>query len=84
MNHEPFYLTRGEAANLLGLREQTLANWAWQGVGPPYIRINARCVRYPRDEILTWAAAHLVRPHEAEACNQSSTGNGSKTRAAGA
>lgn len=37
------YLTRKEAAALLGIAPKTLANWASVGYGPRVTRIGARC-----------------------------------------
>lgn len=56
------FLKRKEAAELLGLTEQTLANWAWKGEGPPAIAINSRCIRYHRATLLEWARSHTVTP----------------------
>jgi hypothetical protein len=58
-------LKRVEAANFLGLKEQTLANLAWKNQGPPFIRLSARCIRYSVEDLLAWAMSHEVRP-EAE------------------
>jgi excisionase family DNA binding protein len=47
------YLTRKEAAALLGLSTRTLSQWAWKGTGPPFRRIQGN-VRYPREELEAW------------------------------
>jgi predicted DNA-binding transcriptional regulator AlpA len=52
------YLSRIEAAQMLGLSVQTLANWSWYGEGPPVIRLSARCVRYDREELIRWVHRH--------------------------
>jgi predicted DNA-binding transcriptional regulator AlpA len=67
MNHlaeEKRFLNRIEAAKFLGLRPQTLANLSWRNEGPPFVRLSERCVRYDRDELLTWMKAREVRPGE--------------------
>lgn len=56
------FLKRKEAAELLGVSEQTMANWAWRGDGPPAIAINSRLIRYERDTLLDWARSHTVTP----------------------
>ena len=56
------FLTRAEAAELLGLKVQSLANWAWRGEGPPLCKINQRLVRYERTTLLEWARSHTVTP----------------------
>ena len=58
------FLTRVEAAELLGLRPQSLANLTWLGAGPPYVRLSSRCIRYDRDELLAYMKRHEVRPGE--------------------
>jgi len=44
-------LTRKEAADLLGLKPQTLAKWAMTGQHLPVIRIGKKAVRYCSEEI---------------------------------
>jgi hypothetical protein len=41
--------TRDDAAKYLGLATKTLAIWATQGKGPPFVKIGARCFYYRRD-----------------------------------
>jgi predicted DNA-binding transcriptional regulator AlpA len=40
-----------EVAALLRIEPRTLADWRYRGVGPPYIRLGGRDVRYRRSEI---------------------------------
>jgi predicted DNA-binding transcriptional regulator AlpA len=49
------YLTSAEAAELLGISEQTLRAWRSKGAayGPPFKRIH-RSIRYHRGELLAW------------------------------
>jgi predicted DNA-binding transcriptional regulator AlpA len=63
---EKKFLTRDEAARLLGLRPQTLANFTWKNEGPPYVRISSRCLRYEREALLSWMKEREVRPGEQE------------------
>jgi predicted DNA-binding transcriptional regulator AlpA len=60
-------LKRVEAAQFLGLKEQTLANLAWKNQGPPFIRLSARCIRYSVDDLLAWTKSHEVRPEAEQA-----------------
>jgi predicted DNA-binding transcriptional regulator AlpA len=53
-----------EIAEFFGWSRQTLANRRWNGDGPPYLKLSARCVRYDMEEVLKWAQAHEVRPSE--------------------
>ncbi len=48
------YLTRSEAAEILGLQPQTLAKWGMTGAGPKFLRLNARVVRYKLSDILVF------------------------------
>jgi len=59
---EKEFLTRAEAAELLGLQTQTLANWLWRGEGPPVTALNKRCIRYHKATLLEWAKAHTAAP----------------------
>lgn len=33
---------------------KTLANWRWAGVGPEFVKLSARVVRYRRSDVLAW------------------------------
>lgn len=44
-------LTIDEAAAILRLNPKTLANYAWQGVGPRRVRLNSRSIRYRRSDL---------------------------------
>jgi predicted site-specific integrase-resolvase len=52
-------LTRAEAAEVLKLREQTLANWAGTGKGPPVVRIG-RAVRYRLSDLTRYVDEHTT------------------------
>ena len=58
------FLNRAEAARFLGLQPQTLANLTWKNEGPPYVRLSSRCIRYDRNELLSWMKTREVRPGE--------------------
>jgi predicted DNA-binding transcriptional regulator AlpA len=62
MEKQKEFLNRSEAAELLGLQTQTLANYLWRGEGPPVTRLSKRCIRYSRAALLKWAEAHTVQP----------------------
>lgn len=56
---------RKDAAKFLGVSEQTLANWAWRGgLGPPFIAINSRCIRYDRETLIAWAKSREIYPEK--------------------
>jgi len=57
----PALLTRAEAANLLNLSPQTLANWASTGAsGLPFVRLSRRAVRYDLAAIREWLQQRTV------------------------
>lgn len=51
----PELLSAEQAAELLGIHRQTLANWRVSGAGPRFIKLGAR-VLYSPEEITTWLA----------------------------
>lgn len=50
------------AAEVLGLRPQTLHEWRTRRVGPPYRKLG-RAVRYVYVEIIAWRDAQRVETH---------------------
>ncbi len=53
-------LSRQQAADMLGVREQTLRRWACERRGPSFVKVGA-LVRYRRDELLDYIERHAVR-----------------------
>jgi hypothetical protein len=50
-------LTRGQAAFRLGVSLKTMAHWASERVGPPFVKFSDQrngIVRYPSDELDAW------------------------------
>ena len=47
-------LTPAQAAEYLGVTPGTLANWRSTKIGPPFSKINKKCVRYLRDQLDKW------------------------------
>ena len=43
-----------EAADYLGIAPQTLAHWRVRGVGPKFIHLSKRCVRYSERALREW------------------------------
>lgn len=59
MQNEPL-LSRNQAAELLGVKPQTMAVWACtKRYLIPYIKIG-RCVKYRREDLQRFIAAHAV------------------------
>ncbi|WP_126172605.1 helix-turn-helix domain-containing protein [Altericroceibacterium xinjiangense] len=51
-------MTAEEAANYLGFKAATLAQYRWRGDGPPFRKLG-KFVRYQRDDLDAWV---LSRP----------------------
>jgi predicted DNA-binding transcriptional regulator AlpA len=43
-----------EAAEWLGMKESTLRDWRSDEIGPPYIVISPRCIRYSLEDLIRW------------------------------
>jgi hypothetical protein len=57
-------ITPHVAADELGVAEQTLANWRWQGTGPKFVKTSpgkAGKVLYRRKDIEAWLDRHTVQ-----------------------
>jgi hypothetical protein len=50
------------AAMHIGVQVQTLRNWRYLGIGPPYIRIGTRAIRYDQDDLERYIAKGKVNP----------------------
>ena len=48
------YLNSEQAAEYLGISTATLKNWRKRGDGPPFIKVNARVIRYLRCDLDAW------------------------------
>jgi predicted DNA-binding transcriptional regulator AlpA len=55
-------LNTAEAAERLGVRPATLRGWKSQRVGPPFIQLSPRCVRYAESNIQTYVNERRVVP----------------------
>lgn len=51
-----------KAAQILGLRVQTLRNWRHLRKGPAYIKVGGRAVRYRLDDLTIWLDRRRVDP----------------------
>ncbi|WP_327139410.1 helix-turn-helix domain-containing protein [Nocardia sp. NBC_01327] len=56
MSTDETYLTREQVAARLKITTKTLANWAWDGKGPPFMRLGlvGAPVRYPCESYFEW------------------------------
>lgn len=54
LSKERELLTVKEVARLVDYSESALNNWRSQGIGPRYLKLSTRRVRYRRSDILAW------------------------------
>lgn len=52
-------LTTFEVANFLRLSRDALSDWRKNGVGPPFLKLSRRTVRYPRRAFERYMRQHL-------------------------
>ncbi len=50
---ETYYTTR-KVADWLGYKEETLRQWRSNGIGPPFIRVLGKIVRYRASDVERW------------------------------
>jgi predicted DNA-binding transcriptional regulator AlpA len=55
-------LNTAQAAEMLGVRPATLRGWKSQRMGPPFIQLSPRCVRYDQQDIQAYANERRVVP----------------------
>lgn len=53
-------LTPAEAAEVLGVTEAALAQWRFRRVGPTYMKLNERTVRYSHGQLEEWVVLQTV------------------------
>ncbi len=51
-------LLEREAAHLLRVSCPTLRRWRWAKVGPRYVRVGTRAIRYRRSDVIAFVAAN--------------------------
>jgi predicted DNA-binding transcriptional regulator AlpA len=54
-----------EAASRLGIQAHTLQAWRTRGIGPKYVKLTPRAVRYNVRDLEAWLVAHTMGPHAA-------------------
>ncbi|MDR2561736.1 MAG: helix-turn-helix domain-containing protein [Holophagales bacterium] len=55
-------LSQKEVAKILGLSPETIRDWRWMRIGPPFQAISRRCVRYDQAKLLEWIEKRTVNP----------------------
>ena len=59
-------LTTNDAAARLGVPKRTMEDWRLDGIGPRYVRVGRRSVRYRPDDLLAYVESLPAGgPHEA-------------------
>jgi predicted DNA-binding transcriptional regulator AlpA len=53
-------LSQRQVAARLGLSARTIEGWRTRGVGPPFLRLSARAVRYRTSDLEQWLDQHRV------------------------
>jgi predicted DNA-binding transcriptional regulator AlpA len=62
------YLTRKEAAELIGVKASLLAAYEMRDRGPPIVKLTQRTIRYPRAELLAWMSDRVqLSPNQCNA-----------------
>ena len=54
-------LKEEEAAEVLGLAVKTLRNWRGKGIGPPWVAVGPKLVRYRPQDLRAYQEANLRR-----------------------
>ena len=55
-------LTTAELAEFIGVERTTLEKWRLEKIGPDYIWISSRCVRYQKSDIAAWIETKKCKP----------------------
>lgn len=66
----PSMLGERAAAQLLGVTPSCLRTWRARRMGPPYLRLAKRAIRYQLADLLLWASTRRVEPNHAVTAGQ--------------
>ncbi len=53
-------LNEKEAAAFLKFTTRALQSWRQQGIGPKFVKISSRAVRYRLQDLMDWASSKIV------------------------
>ena len=56
------YVNEVSAGKIIKFEVQTLRNWRCKGIGPPYYKINKRCIRYKIKDLHEFMSKHKINP----------------------
>jgi DNA-binding transcriptional MerR regulator len=54
MNEQDILMTEKQVSELLDISPRTLQIWRCRRIGPPFLKVNKRIVRYWRSDVLGW------------------------------
>ena len=57
----PYLMDEKDAALFLGVSYKTLQTWRSRRMGPPYVRMARKCIRYPKADLQEYVDSRLVR-----------------------
>lgn len=61
--HDPDELVDEKiAGKVVGKPPPTLRDWRYRGIGPTYIKVGPKSVRYRRSDLESWLEANTIRP----------------------
>ena len=52
-------LTQTDAAEILKIGARSLEQWRYKGIGPKFVRISGRAIRYRQSDIDAWVQANV-------------------------
>jgi hypothetical protein len=67
-------LTPAQTAERLQVEPRTLKDWRYRRVGPPFIRLNPRCVRYRQLDLDRWVAMQAIETRRPASASSSAQG----------
>ncbi len=54
-----------DAADYLGVKPGTMRTWRWLGIGPKFVRLSGRAIRYDGRDLAAFVAERTCVPAEA-------------------
>ncbi len=56
---DPYLLNTEQAGEFLAVSPETLRTWRCRGLGPAFVAISPRCIRYRFEDLKEWTEARL-------------------------
>ena len=54
------YLSETQTAKYLNISKKSLQRWRFNRQGPPYVKLNAKTIRYRREDLDQWMKERIV------------------------